>query len=187
MRPAAVHDQVERTREALALFDGKPKAGLACVSAQHFDALTKELGEPVAVACRQLLEYGRLGNDPLESLKRRGGAVSANQQVNTANLRQLREQVRQPYLSDESSAADQQDVFSAQRAAHRKRRILVAGIEVDHGQAHARRRALRWTYGGVQRVWLFPEAQVPQQLLAGHSAIRADRRIAAWRRGRAAE
>ena len=102
----AIYDEVERTREALAIFDAQPKARLACVSAEHFHALAKEIGERVAVAVRQLFEYGRLGNDAFESLERRCGAVSANQQVDAPDLRQLRELIRKPHLSDKSGGAD---------------------------------------------------------------------------------
>ena len=75
---------------------------------------------PVAVLLRQRFEYRRFLDHALEALQRSRRAVVPHQQIDAADFRQIREQIRQPHFADESRRADQQNVFSAQRIRGRK-------------------------------------------------------------------
>ncbi len=104
-----------------------PRPGLAHVAVDHFDLLAQKFGEPLAVRLRQRFEYRRFFDHALKSLAAEVDvAVMPHQQINAADLRQIRQQVCQPHFADEARRADQQNVFSAQRIAHGQAVFAVA-------------------------------------------------------------
>src|SRR4029077_353316 len=90
----AVDDEIERARQPLTNFWGEAQMRFATVSLYYFHAFAQELRETLAVLRDEGLEYRPFLNDALESLESRGGAVSPNQQINSADVRKVGEQVR---------------------------------------------------------------------------------------------
>src|ERR1700719_3001898 len=99
-----IDDEIERAAQALTNFGGEAQMRLAAVSLDYFHAFAQELRETLAVLRGEGLEYRRFLNDALESLESRGGAVSPNQQINSADVRKVGEQVREPHFGDEAGA-----------------------------------------------------------------------------------
>ena len=172
-QPAAIHDHVDGPRQPLAHFRLKPEPRLACVSAQHLDVLAQEIREPVAMPLGQPVEHRRFLDHALESLERARRTVPAHHQMNAPDLRQIRQQTREPHFADEPRAADQQNVLAAQRFAHRKRRALVFRVEADNRQAHFRRNSLGRPNRFVQHAGVFREAEIAHQLIARQGPVRA--------------
>ena len=90
--------------------------------------------------------------------------MAPDQQMDAADLRQLGQQIREPDLTDETRAADEQYLLSAQCRAHGKRDAIVLRVEMNHGHVNPRRRPLRRPDRFVQYFWFFREAKVVQQL-----------------------
>ncbi len=118
-QPRAVQDHINILRETIAHFRRESEVRLAHVTIDDFDALTQELTKSVAMLLRERIKNRRFFNRPLKPLQGSVGTVVADQQIHAANFRQVPQQICEPHFADETRAADQQNLFSAQRVAHR--------------------------------------------------------------------
>ena len=86
---------------------------------------------------RELLKDGRFFHHAAETSEGGVGLIASDEQINSADLRKVGEEIREPHFADEARGADQKNIFAAQRIAHREGKAIVGGTirlrEMDDG------------------------------------------------------
>src|SRR4029077_12653302 len=96
--------------------------------------------------------------------------LATNQEVNPANLGDLRQNIRKPDFTDKPRDPDEHDVLSSQGALHGESRSLPTPVEVHNRTLRCRNLALRRNDRapqGLQR-----DVQVPRQSLGRSTSVR---------------
>ena len=114
-----VEDEIEPGGKPPDHFRSDSQSGLRNISLDHLDPLAQEIHEPFPVAGIQAVKGRGSGDDFFKPLRPGMRPLPANQQVDSPYLREIGQQVNQPYLPDKPGYANEEDLLAGQRFANR--------------------------------------------------------------------
>src|SRR5258705_5172557 len=114
----AVYDQVERTRQAHADIFFQAKPGLTYIAFDHIDLFAENSAKPRTVLFLQTVKRWGFRDNFFKAPFRGSIPVAADQKGDSADVRNLLEQVYHPDFAYKSGYTDEQNVFSSECLTH---------------------------------------------------------------------
>src|SRR5579864_341725 len=174
----AVNDEIEIVPQPPRDLRSKTQLGLRQVPFDHFDLVSQKARQARSIALIQGIEDRRLLNHPLESFARWIRLLAPDEQVNTPDLGEIQQRIRQPDLADEAGNPDQHHVLASHASAYGKRFDLVVIIKIDDRTLGVMYRSFRRNRSRGERIDAPREVQLAHESLRLPTSVRARARNA---------